>query len=33
VTRGVDVLPSTHVHGLLQKLLSYATPRYAITSF
>ena len=29
VTRGVDVLPSTHVHGLLQKLLSYETPRYA----
>lgn len=29
VTRGVDVLPSTHVHGLLQKLLGYATPRYA----
>lgn len=29
VTRGVDVLPSTHVHGLLQKLLGYAPPRYA----
>jgi glutamyl-Q tRNA(Asp) synthetase len=29
VTRGVDVLPSTHVHGLLQKLLGYATPFYA----
>ena len=29
VTRGVDVLPSTHVHGLLQKLLGYAAPRYA----
>jgi glutamyl-Q tRNA(Asp) synthetase len=29
VTRGVDVLPSTHVHGLLQRLLGYATPRYA----
>ena len=29
VTRGVDVLPSTHVHGLLQKLLGYQTPRYA----
>ena len=29
VTRGVDVLPSTHVHGLLQKLLGYETPRYA----
>ena len=29
VTRGVDVLPSTHVHGLLQKLLGYATPHYA----
>ena len=27
VTRGVDVLPSTHVHGLLQKLLGYETPR------
>ena len=29
VTRGEDVLPSTHVHGLLQKLLGYATPRYS----
>ncbi len=29
VTRGVDVLPSTHVHGLLQKLLGYEAPRYA----
>jgi glutamyl-Q tRNA(Asp) synthetase len=29
VTRGVDVLPSTHVHGLLQKILGYETPRYA----
>ena len=29
VTRGVDVLPSTHVHGLLQRLLGYDTPRYA----
>ena len=29
VTRGVDVLPSTHVHGLLQSLLGYATPQYA----
>lgn len=29
VTRGVDVLPSTHVHGLLQKLLGYGTPQYA----
>ncbi len=29
VTRGVDVLPSTHVHGLLQRLLGYETPRYA----
>ena len=29
VTRGIDVLPSTHVHGLLQKLLGYATPQYA----
>jgi glutamyl-Q tRNA(Asp) synthetase len=28
VTRGVDVLPSTHVHGLLQKLLGYETPQY-----
>ena len=29
VTRGIDVLPSTHVHGLLQKLLGYPTPQYA----
>ena len=29
VTRGEDVLPSTHVHGLLQKLLGYDPPRYA----
>ena len=29
VTRGDDVLPSTHVHGLLQKLLGYETPHYA----
>jgi glutamyl-Q tRNA(Asp) synthetase len=29
VTRGIDVLPSTHVHGLLQKLLGYAAPHYA----
>ncbi len=29
VTRGEDVLPSTHVHVLLQKLLSYETPIYA----
>ena len=29
VTRGMDVLPSTHVHGLLQKLLGFATPLYA----
>lgn len=29
VTRGVDVLPSTHVHVLLQELLGYATPHYA----
>lgn len=29
VTRGVDVLPSTHVHGLLQKILGFETPRYA----
>src|SRR6185503_17127752 len=29
VTRGEDLLPSTHVHGLLQRLLGYATPRYA----
>src|SRR5205807_3543663 len=29
VTRGEDLLPSTHVHRLLQRLLGYATPRYA----
>jgi glutamyl-Q tRNA(Asp) synthetase len=29
VTRGEDVLPSTHAHGLLQKLLGYAAPQYA----
>ncbi|MBN9487760.1 MAG: tRNA glutamyl-Q(34) synthetase GluQRS [Alphaproteobacteria bacterium] len=29
VTRGEDVLPSTHVHVLLQKLLGYETPLYA----
>jgi glutamyl-Q tRNA(Asp) synthetase len=29
VARGVDVLPSTHVHVLLQKLLGYAVPHYA----
>jgi glutamyl-Q tRNA(Asp) synthetase len=29
VTRGVDVLPSTHGHVLLQKLLGYAVPHYA----
>lgn len=29
VTRGIDVLPSTHLHGLLQKLLGYAAPHYA----
>lgn len=29
VTRGADLLASTHVHGLLQKLLHYETPRYA----
>ena len=29
VTRGEDLLPSTHVHVLLQKLLGYATPLYA----
>src|SRR5581483_1374017 len=27
VTRGEDLLPSTHVHGLLQKLLGYETGR------
>jgi glutamyl-Q tRNA(Asp) synthetase len=29
VTRGEDILPSTHVHVLLQRLLGYATPGYA----
>lgn len=29
VTRGEDLLPSTHIHVLLQKLLGYATPQYA----
>ena len=29
VTRGEDLLPSTHVHVLLQKLLRFETPRYA----
>ena len=29
VTRGEDVLPSTHVHVLLQRLLEYETPLYA----
>jgi glutamyl-Q tRNA(Asp) synthetase len=29
VTRGEDLLPSTHVHGLLQRLLGYETPGYA----
>ena len=29
VTRGEDILPSTHVHVLLQRLLDYATPAYA----
>jgi glutamyl-Q tRNA(Asp) synthetase len=29
VTRGEDVFPSTHVHGLLQKLLGYDPPLYA----
>lgn len=29
VTRGIDLLPSTHVHALLQKLLGYAAPQYA----
>jgi glutamyl-Q tRNA(Asp) synthetase len=28
VTRGEDLLPSTHVHALLQKLLGYETPLY-----
>lgn len=29
VTRGEDILPSTHIHVLLQRLLGYATPDYA----
>jgi len=29
VTRGEDLLPSTHVHVLLQRLLGYETPLYA----
>jgi glutamyl-Q tRNA(Asp) synthetase len=29
VTRGEDILPSTHVHVLLQRLLGYQTPLYA----
>lgn len=29
VTRGEDILPSTHVHVLLQRLLGYETPGYA----
>ncbi len=29
VTRGEDILASTHVHVLLQRLLGYATPVYA----
>lgn len=29
VTRGADILPSTHIHVLLQRLLGYATPLYA----
>jgi glutamyl-Q tRNA(Asp) synthetase len=29
VTRGEDLLPSTHVHVLLQRLLGYDTPAYA----
>jgi glutamyl-Q tRNA(Asp) synthetase len=29
VTRGEDLLASTHAHGLLQKLLGYAAPQYA----
>lgn len=29
VTRGVDLLPSTHIHRLLQALLGLATPTYA----
>jgi glutamyl-Q tRNA(Asp) synthetase len=28
-TRGEDLLPPTHVHALLQKLLGYETPAYA----
>ncbi|HKU97183.1 MAG TPA: tRNA glutamyl-Q(34) synthetase GluQRS [Vineibacter sp.] len=28
VSRGEDLLPATHVHGLLQTLLGYATPHY-----
>lgn len=28
VTRGVDLLPATHVHRLLQALLGYAAPAY-----
>jgi glutamyl-Q tRNA(Asp) synthetase len=29
VTRGEDILPSTHIHVLLQRLLGYRTPLYA----
>jgi len=29
VTRGEDLMPSTHVHVLLQRLLGYETPAYA----
>jgi glutamyl-Q tRNA(Asp) synthetase len=29
VTRGEDLLPSTHIHVLLQKVLGYETPQYA----
>ncbi len=29
VTRGEDLFAATHVHALLQRLLGYATPRYA----
>jgi glutamyl-Q tRNA(Asp) synthetase len=29
VTRGEDILPSTHIHVLLQRLLGYETPLYA----
>jgi glutamyl-Q tRNA(Asp) synthetase len=29
VTRGEDLLPATHVHGLLQRLLDYDSPCYA----